>query len=161
MEKLKLNLWLVQFVVLTLLLTLVRPAIATQPEVLVKWRSSSALPFQRLANPDPRSALPRLGAEYRPTVGESRWDVVALPEGTDVRAWVTRVRNDPAVAHVEPNRRYRAFATVNDRLFPQLYGLTQIGAPTAWDTTNGNASVVVAVFDTGLNLTHPDLAPVL
>lgn len=160
MKKLKFNarltwLWLVP------LLILVPPVAAVQPEVLIKWRTLSVSQSQSLSAPNPRSALPRLGAEYRRTVGDARWDVVALPEGADVRAWVERVRNDPAVAHVEPNRRYRAFTTVNDRLFPQLYGLTQIGAPAAWDTTNGNANIVVAVLDTGLNLTHPDLVPVL
>src|SRR5688572_19370954 len=146
-------------IIATLALTL--PAIAAQPEVLIKWRSPPRQGLQSLASPDVRPAWKRLGVEFRGPVGTSGWEVAALPEGADVRAWLEQARRDPAVAHAEPNRRYQALVTVNDRLFPRLHGLTQIGAPAAWDTTNGSSNVVIAVFDTGLNLSHPDLGPVL
>ncbi len=143
------------------LFALAQPVPAAQTEVLIKWRNAPAVQAQRLALPSSRAALQRLGAEFCRPVGDSGWDVAALPEGADVRAWLNLARLDPAVAHAELNWRYHTLATVNDRLFPKLHGLTQIGAPTAWDTTTGSSNVVVAVFDTGINLTHPDLAPVL
>lgn len=48
--------------------------------------------------------------------------------------------------------------TPNDPGFPSsLYGITKIGAPTAWDTTTGNPGFVVAVIDSGIDTTHQDL----
>jgi hypothetical protein len=47
--------------------------------------------------------------------------------------------------------------TPNDPLFPQQWGVQRIDAPTAWDTTTGDASLVVCILDTGCDLTHPDL----
>jgi len=57
----------------------------------------------------------------------------------------------------------------NDPFFSYLYGLHNTGqtegtedadidAPEAWVTTTGSSSVVVAVIDTGVDYSHPDLA---
>src|SRR2546430_10109337 len=45
----------------------------------------------------------------------------------------------------------------NDPLFGQQWGLAQIGAPAAWATTTG-AGVRIGIVDTGVDLTHEDLA---
>ena len=49
-------------------------------------------------------------------------------------------------------------ATPNDPSFGSLYGLTKINAPAAWNITTGSSNAVVAVIDTGIDYTHPDLA---
>ncbi len=49
-----------------------------------------------------------------------------------------------------------AAATTNDPLRPQEWGLDQIHAEQAWAATTGTG-VVVAVVDSGVDLTHPDL----
>jgi serine protease len=49
-----------------------------------------------------------------------------------------------------------ASATTNDPLRSQEWGLDQIHAEQAWAKTTG-AGVVVAVVDSGVDLTHPDL----
>ena len=51
-----------------------------------------------------------------------------------------------------------AAAAVDDPLFSQQWGLTATNAPAAWRLTTGSAPVVVAVVDTGVDASHPDLA---
>ena len=48
-------------------------------------------------------------------------------------------------------------ATVNDPLAPQQWALAKANVPSAWDVTKGGGKVVVVVFDTGLDISHPDL----
>ncbi len=58
----------------------------------------------------------------------------------------------------------------NDPLYPQAWALDNTGqsggvpdvdvdAPEAWARTQGNPSVIIAIIDTGVESTHPDLAP--
>ncbi len=48
-------------------------------------------------------------------------------------------------------------STPNDPSFTLQWGLSRIGAPTAWDTATG-VGVTIAVLDTGIDLSHLDLA---
>ena len=48
-----------------------------------------------------------------------------------------------------------------DPAWPQQWGWTNQHAPAAWDVTNGDPSIVVADVDTGVDLTHADLAGAL
>ena len=46
----------------------------------------------------------------------------------------------------------------NDPLFPKQWGLTQIKAPAAWARGAKGGAVRVAVVDSGVDLSHPDLS---
>lgn len=46
----------------------------------------------------------------------------------------------------------------NDPDFSAEYHLTRIGCPQAWDSSIGSASVPIAILDSGVDATHPDLA---
>lgn len=62
------------------------------------------------------------------------------------------------IEHAEPNYLVEASFTPNDPFFPYQYNLSKINAPTAWDITQSNSSVKIAIIDTGVQLNHPELA---
>lgn len=75
---------------------------------------------------------------------------------------------NPNVEIVEPNFIYKINRTPNDPMLGSLWGLVNvgqnsgtagidIGAERAWDITVGNKDIIVAVIDTGVDYTHPDL----
>jgi subtilisin family serine protease len=84
--------------------------------------------------------------------------LVRLQPGDSVGAAAAAFERDPDVLYAEPNFLYRVERTPNDPMFGSLWGLAEIAAPSAWDTTTGSASVVVAVVDTGIAAAHPDLS---
>lgn len=121
------------------------------------------------------------GARVLGRIPPFRIDVVRLPEGMSVPAAIARYLADPAVEVAEPNFRLHLFQAVpTDPLFPDQWGLHNTGqshpitdpppaevegtfdadidAPEAWTVTSGSPDTVIAVIDTGIDLTHPDLA---
>jgi subtilisin family serine protease len=95
-------------------------------------------------------------------VGEIGVDLVRVPA---VAAPAVRAlyRQDPSVLYAEPNSIRKASVQPNDPFAVPSYqwGLSTVGAtasPGAWDVTTGADSTVVAVVDTGVDISHPDLA---
>ena len=63
-----------------------------------------------------------------------------------------------AIKYVEPVYIVEAFDTVpNDPMYGDLYGMDQIRAPQAWDEHVGDQEFIIAIIDTGIDYTHPDL----
>lgn len=90
-------------------------------------------------------------------------------QGEAMDAALRRLRLHPDVAYAEPDVRIKRLAVPNDPLFSDQWHLatpaTAPGAlnmPPAWDlstgTTGPGAPVVVALIDTGVRFSHPDLA---
>lgn len=87
-----------------------------------------------------------------------RLELLRLPPGQSVADAVAALSRDPGVAYAVPDLVVREAATPNDPLSSSQWALQAIGAPAAWDRTTGSANVTVAVLDSGVDLSHPDLA---
>ncbi len=92
----------------------------------------------------------------------SRRSLVVAKPG-QIAAVAARLRADPAVASVTVDRLLHVSdfpaTPPNDPGFTGGYqdDLIQMGVPTAWLTTIGSPTQVVAVIDTGMDRTHEDL----
>jgi thermitase len=65
------------------------------------------------------------------------------------------------VDYVQPDYIYSTNSVPNDPYYtsPGQPNLTTISAPAAWSDQTGNQSLVLAVGDSGANVSHPDFAP--
>lgn len=86
---------------------------------------------------------------------------VRIDVSHDVTEAADRLAAVATVIAAEPNRWREASIVPDDPQFASQWGLTAIHAPAAWDTTTGSPSVIVAVVDSGCDLDHPELAPLL
>jgi len=84
---------------------------------------------------------------------------IRLPSGSDVPALVRAYQEHPLVELAQPNVVYTAHLEPSDPAYTEIqhwyYHVTN--APAGWDIETGSADVVVAVLDTGVDITHPDL----
>ena len=70
---------------------------------------------------------------------------------------VKRLRTDSAIQYAEPNYIQQISALPNDAYYNFQWHYPAINLPQTWDITTGDASVVVAVIDTGVFMAHEDL----
>ena len=64
---------------------------------------------------------------------------------------------DPQVLYAEPNYIRRALLTPDDPDFLQQWNLDTIDIQQAWDQADPRTELVIAMIDSGLDLSHPDL----
>jgi subtilisin family serine protease len=114
-------------------------------------------------------ALANVGASKELGFRQIRASLVNVPQG-QMAAVAAQLASDPHVKYVEPNHLVSIDSTIpNDPSFNQLWGLNNTGqsggkadadidAPEAWDVTTGSKDVTVAVVDSGVDFSHPDLA---
>ena len=141
-----------------------RPAAAR--EVLVKMRS-------RMPSVQAAKIVAGVDAESVEQVGRSGLFRVRS-RSFGASALIAALARRPDVVYAEPNYIVTTFAEPNDPMYPNLWGLKNIGqavnggaagtpgadisATQAWDVAIGTPSNVVAVVDTGIDYNHPDLA---
>jgi subtilisin family serine protease len=139
-------------------------------EIIVKLKAEVA----DLADQDiPEFILRAPGAQAERLSQRQRGlNLVRLNGRLSVEQAVAAAQADPRVEYAEPNYLYEASVTQpNDPRFSDEWGLmnsfsslaagatpADIGATRAWDITTGSDDMVVAIIDTGVDISHEDLA---
>jgi thermitase len=89
---------------------------------------------------------------------------VALGEGVSPSVAIAALAGKPFVRYAQPDAIIHVDSFIpNDPQFSSQWGLSNpngvdIGAPAAWSVTTGSPGVVVAVVDSGVDTSNPDLA---
>lgn len=111
----------------------------------------------------------RNDARVEERLEEVNVDVIDLPRDLSVAEAVDRYDSLLGVEYAEPDfQLLPAQTSTNDPSYPKLYGLNNTGqtngisdadidAPEAWSQTTGSSDTAVAVIDTGVDISHPDL----
>src|SRR5262245_21193941 len=87
--------------------------------------------------------------------GDHKPHVIPTP---NPMAAIARYRHDDSVLYAEPDYVVNVDATTpTDPLWAQQWDMAKISAPQAWDMQSNAADVIVAVIDTGIDYSHPDL----
>jgi subtilisin family serine protease len=121
-------------------------------QILVKYKSGRAqIGLSSLSQ--------KYGASVAHTIATLDVHVLRVPAGESLQGFLERLEKDPDVEFAEPNGVVRAVTAPNDPSYASQYSLlaNTTDVEGAWDITQGTASVVIAVIDTGITLTHPDL----
>jgi subtilisin family serine protease len=134
--------------------------------VVIADRDVLGTPSARL-----RTTLASLGLERVRGVGpvprarrERVWVLSSTKPGFDPVDAARVLRSTGAFLAASPNYRFSLFITQPDDIYLsyQWYvddgGVADVGLPYAWDVERGDTSVVIAIMDTGVDTTHPDLA---
>jgi len=143
-----------------------RPTAQTVPgDLLVGFQSNvSAAEQQKI--------LKGVGAAEKKSFQKIHGSLAHLAPGS-VDDAIAKLQSDPRVRYAEPNHIITIDSIPNDPSFASTWGLNNTGqvingspgtpdadidAPEAWDVTTGSPNVTVAVIDTGVDWSHPDLS---
>jgi subtilisin family serine protease len=103
------------------------------------------------------AALKTAGATRRGIIQQLGVQIVTVPKEKGAAA-LTRLRASKTVRYAERDLKVTSHDTVpNDPLWSNQWGPRKVSAPLAWDTTLGDPSTVIAVIDTGVDRSQPDL----
>jgi len=96
------------------------------------------------------------GAGKAHKLGQSNIHVIEVPHGSE-KAIANKLKHNPHFKFAELDQRVEIAATANDPYLGSEWHINKIGANTAWDKTQG-AGVTIAILDSGIDASHPDLA---
>ncbi|HEX5886644.1 MAG TPA: S8 family peptidase, partial [Pyrinomonadaceae bacterium] len=140
------------------------PARYRDGEILVRFREG-------VSQKDKDTIIATQGARRKKQLrGDSGFEKLDLTAGRDIKTAVLQFLLNPQVEFAEPNFLIsKEDVAPNDPQFNQQWALRNTGqnngqygsdvnAGSAWTTTTGSKSSVIAVIDSGIDFTHPDLS---
>ena len=80
-----------------------------------------------------------------------------VPKGRELEI-AAQLSADPAVAYAEPNYVYHVYIEPNDPQLANQWAHTVMRSRQAWNISTGSAAVTIAIVDSGIDETHPDLS---
>ena len=90
-------------------------------------------------------------------IGQSDLHIVDLPGAGSEKAIAKLLSRHPQLKFAEVDERVAPHFAANDPYLGSQWHLSKVGAPAAWDISQG-AGITLAILDTGVDGTHPDLA---
>jgi subtilisin family serine protease len=145
---------------------------ATSMARIIDKRSDE--PGERALQPLARTAASKRAEEILSRRGLDRVFVLKVDRDADIDSLIGELQSRDDIEYAEPNYRIKlGSVTPNDARYYDQWGLKNWGnyigafpatpnadikADLAWEITTGSPDVIVAVTDTGVDITHPDLA---
>jgi subtilisin family serine protease len=143
-------------------------------EILVKYKNNDINLKTEAGELKAMSVATFNSLELKENITESNLSLLKITDDKTVEQKIIEVESDPNVLYAEPNYlRYPSTINTDDTYKDLLWGLDNTGqsangvlgtadadmdAPEAWAISEGtNASIIVAVLDTGIAYNHPDL----
>ena len=83
---------------------------------------------------------------------------VYVADQADIEAAVADLAEASGVVFAQPDRVVKTTFVPNDTFYGSQWGTTNATTETAWDFFTSNPTITIAVVDTGVDLTHPDLS---
>lgn len=89
-----------------------------------------------------------------------RVDVLEIKNDVNIDEFISKVNENPHVLVADRNRIIHTYSLPNDPyvIDGKAWQFQNIGADKTWDQVSNSETIGVAVLDTGLNTSHPDLA---
>ena len=115
-------------------------------------------PRAGLSDADLDKALKPHGGKSKGKIAGTDVHVVELPPHVSEKAVAKLLARHEHLKFVELDVQLKPVFAVDDPYFGSAWHLYQIQAPAAWDTSTGR-DVTIAILDSGVDSSHPDLAP--
>lgn len=147
---------------LAALLALASTSLLLSPDADAKqsgrWAKGRILvqPRAGLADVEFDDALKTHGGRRGRKLKELNLQVVDLPPDSDEATAAALLARDPRIKFAEVDMLVEPDLITDDTYYSKAWHLPKISAPSAWDRATGSG-VVIAILDSGVDPTHPDL----
>lgn len=121
-----------------------------QTRLLVKLSSD-------MSESDAAGMASKVGGKFGNAIGKTGFRVLNLPSSGNATGDAKKLNGLKGVEQIEYDYKVKPDDTPNDSSYGSQWHLSKMACPTAWIYNKG-AGITIAILDTGVDSTHPDLA---